>query len=157
MGRRIAFLIAIVVSLFIFSGCLAFNHDLYVYYDFLPDTPKTTTVGSPMIEIKSVCQNDIYGNILYSFEQSLTYSGKQGNVIKVVYRELANNLARPAFSQELTYDLTDGPIIVFRNTKAKIIEATNSSITFVILETPAYLYKNRERRSCSTQDVSLGP
>jgi hypothetical protein len=68
-----------------------------------------------------------------SLTQQLIYSGKTGNTIRIAYREFGNNLARQAFSQELTYDLSESKIIVFRGTQIEVKEATNSSITFIIL------------------------
>lgn len=75
-----------------------------------------------------------------TFEMTLTYSGKQGQVIKIFYREASNGYARPSFTQELTYDINEDPVITFKNTKLRILEATNSVIKFTVLECPAFAH-----------------
>lgn len=67
-----------------------------------------------------------------SFKQELIYNGKSQNTIKLSYREFKDDFARPAFSQELTYDLSEGKIIGFREMKIEILEATNSGIKFIV-------------------------
>jgi len=63
-----------------------------------------------------------------SFQQTLIYSGRVGNKINVAYREFSNNLARPAFSNNVEYDLSDSKIIGYRGARIDIIEATNEFI-----------------------------
>jgi hypothetical protein len=67
-----------------------------------------------------------------SFKQELIYNGKSQNTIKLSYREFKDNFARPAFSKELTYDLSEGMIIEFRGMKIEVLEATNSGIKFIM-------------------------
>jgi len=114
------------------SGCGLAN-SRYLLYNPSCEITTTVTVGSIMVQIEDQCKNDVYGNILASFLQQLIYSGKIGNTLRITYREFYNNLARPAFSQELTYDLSEN-IITFRSTTIKVKEVTNSSITFIVLE-----------------------
>lgn len=67
-----------------------------------------------------------------SRKQELLYNGKSQNTIKVSYREYNNDFSRPAFTQELTYDLAEGKTIGFRGMKIDVIEATNLIIKFVV-------------------------
>jgi hypothetical protein len=67
-----------------------------------------------------------------SFKQELIYNGQSKDTIKLLYREFKEDLARPAFSQELTYDLSEGNIIGFRGMKIEVLEATNSNIQFIV-------------------------
>ena len=67
-----------------------------------------------------------------SFKQELIYNGKSQNTIKLTYREFKDDFARPAISQELTYDLSEGKIIEYRAMKVEILEATNSGIRFIV-------------------------
>jgi hypothetical protein len=67
-----------------------------------------------------------------SFKQELIYNGKSQNTIKLSYREFKDDFARPAFSQGLTYDLSEGKTIEFRGMKIEILEATNSGIKFIV-------------------------
>ena len=41
-----------------------------------------------------------------SFQQTLIYSGRVGNKINIGYREFSNNSARPAFNNDVEYDLS---------------------------------------------------
>lgn len=70
-----------------------------------------------------------------SFKQELIYNGKSKDTIKLQYREYRDNLARPSFYQDLMYDLSDSRTIGFRGMSIEIIEATNSSVKFVV-QTP---------------------
>jgi hypothetical protein len=67
------------------------------------------------------------------FQQTLIYTGKEGNIIKATYREYSGNLARPAFTVDVTYDLKDSDIIAFRGARLQILEATNTSIKYKVL------------------------
>ena len=68
-----------------------------------------------------------------SFQQSLIYSGKLGNKINIGYREFSNNIARPAFNNNVEYDLSESKIIGYKGAKLEIIEATNQYIKFKTL------------------------
>lgn len=68
-----------------------------------------------------------------NFQQSLIYTGKQGNTVKFLYREYKEDMARPAFSVEVTYDLNDGSEVAFKNARLKVIKATNASITYSLI------------------------
>lgn len=67
-----------------------------------------------------------------SFRKELIYNGKSKDSIKLLYREFNDDMARPAFSQELSYDLAESKTIGFRKMKIEIIEATNSYIKFIV-------------------------
>ena len=66
------------------------------------------------------------------FKQQFVYSGKSGKEIKISYREFKDNFARPAFTQDLTYDLSESKTIGFKGMKIDVIQATNSQIKFII-------------------------
>lgn len=68
-----------------------------------------------------------------SFQQTLIYLGKTGNTLKFGYRESYQDFARPAFSNEITYDLNDSNIIGYKKAKLQVISATNSEITYKVL------------------------
>ena len=67
------------------------------------------------------------------FQQTLIYTGKEGNIIKATYREFSGNLARPAFTIDVTYDLNDSDVIAFRGARLQIIEASSTSIQYKVL------------------------
>ncbi len=64
----------------------------------------------------------------------LLYEGLSGNTIRVVYREYVDNFARPAFFQEVTYNLNkEGPTeLRFKGVKMSILKADNNGIQYVI-------------------------
>ena len=70
-----------------------------------------------------------------SFKSELLYNGKAGNTVKVMYREFIDDIARPSFTQDLLYDISDNKIIGFRNTQIEIIELSNTHIKYRIIKT----------------------
>lgn len=64
----------------------------------------------------------------------LLYEGLSGDTIRVVYREYIDNFARPAFFQEVTYNLNkEGPTeLRFKGVKMRILKADNNGIQYVI-------------------------
>jgi hypothetical protein len=69
-----------------------------------------------------------------SFQQTLIYSGKLGNKLRVSYREFSGNLARPAYNNEVEYDLNDSNMIGYKGARIEVIEATNESIKYKVLK-----------------------
>lgn len=68
-----------------------------------------------------------------SFQQTLLYNGRVGNKINIGYRELSNNMARPAFNNDVEYDLSESKIIGYKGARIEVIEASNQSITYKLL------------------------
>jgi hypothetical protein len=68
-----------------------------------------------------------------AFQQELVYNGRAGSVVKFLYREFISEAARPAFSQDVQYDLNEGKTIGFKSARVEIIDATNTSITYRVL------------------------
>lgn len=68
-----------------------------------------------------------------NFQQTLLYSGRVGDRVRISYREFSGNLARPAFNNEVEYDLSTSNIIAYRGAQIRIIEANNTQITFEVL------------------------
>jgi hypothetical protein len=67
------------------------------------------------------------------FQQTLIYMGKEGNTIKMSYREFSNDLARSAFTTDISYDLDESHDITYRNAQITIISATSANITYKVL------------------------
>lgn len=68
-----------------------------------------------------------------SFQQTLIYSGRVGDKINIGYREFSNNTARPAFNNDVEYDLSTSPIIGYKGAVIEVINADNSSITYKLI------------------------
>lgn len=66
------------------------------------------------------------------FAAELLYSGITGDTLRLSYREYANDFARPAYSQDLTYNLKESNIVTFRSLKIKIYRADNNEIEFSV-------------------------
>jgi len=56
-----------------------------------------------------------------NFKAELIYNGISRNTIKISYREFIKDMARPAFYQELNYDLDQSNLIQFRTLKIKVL------------------------------------
>lgn len=69
-----------------------------------------------------------------SFKAELIYSGITKNTIHVTYREFIKDLARPAFYQELRYDLNESNLITFRSLRIKVLKANNARIEFRVID-----------------------
>jgi hypothetical protein len=80
---------------------------------------KTTTVG--------IAEDN-------SFQQTLIYSGRIGNKINIAYREYSSNLARPAFNNDVEYDLSTSKEIGYKGALLEVVDATNQSITYKVLK-----------------------
>lgn len=70
-----------------------------------------------------------------SFQKTLVYLGKSGKLLRFGYREYFENFARPSFSNEITYDMNESNIIGYKKLRIQVISATNSAITYKILNT----------------------
>ena len=69
-----------------------------------------------------------------SFQQSLIYSGRIGDKVNIGYREFSSSVARPAFNNDVEYDLSDSNIIGYRGARLEILEANNESVTFKMIK-----------------------
>lgn len=69
-----------------------------------------------------------------TFQQTLIYSGKVGNKINIGYREYSSNLARPAFNNDVEYDLSESKEIGYKGALLQITNATNRDITYKVLK-----------------------
>lgn len=76
-----------------------------------------------------------YGdNCIECFKKEIIFNGRVGNNLKFIYREYIENLARPAFMQELQYDLSESSIIGFKGARIEIVEANNTNIKYKVLK-----------------------
>jgi hypothetical protein len=69
-----------------------------------------------------------------SFKKELVYTGISQNVVTILYREFKDDMARPAFSQDLKYDLSESKIVGYRGARFEIIKATNQGLTYKTLK-----------------------
>ena len=89
-----------------------------------------TYVLDPPVQYKS---GQITGDAS-GYKYELLYQGLDGNTLRVGYREYIDNMARPAFAQELTYPTSlDATAIRFKSVRVEVLSADASEITSRIL------------------------
>jgi len=66
------------------------------------------------------------------FRAELVYQGAGGGILRIGYREFVNDMARPAFSQELTYDLSPSGVteFAFQGLRIEVLSAGNMKIEY---------------------------
>lgn len=69
-----------------------------------------------------------------SFQQTLIYSGRVGNKINIGYREFSGSVARPAFNNDVEYDLDASKIIGYMGAQIEVIRATNQDIEYRVIK-----------------------
>lgn len=87
--------------------------------------------GTSPIDVKKTTV-EVWGKD--SLKKELIYGGLSQKTIAVSYREFSDGTARPAFTQELKYDLTEGDIIGFRGARFQVIKATNMTLKYKVLK-----------------------
>jgi hypothetical protein len=87
--------------------------------------------GDKLFEKVELTDDKVLDN---SFKMQLIYNGREGSNIKILYREFQNDLARPAFYQSLTYDVSNSNIIRYKNLKVEVLKADNERIVYRVLE-----------------------
>lgn len=68
------------------------------------------------------------------FRRELTYAGTSGGVIRLTYREFIDDLARPAFTQDLSFDLSPGVEIGYKGARIRVIKADGTAIEYELLK-----------------------
>jgi len=60
--------------------------------------------------------------------------GSAGKTLRLLYREYAGDFVRPAFSQDVSYDVEALPMeIQFRTARIQVLELPGSSIKYRVL------------------------
>lgn len=69
-----------------------------------------------------------------SFQRTLVYNGRVGAKINIGYREFSNSMARPAFNNNVEYDLTESKEIAYRGAQLEVLDATNRTIKYRVIK-----------------------
>ena len=91
------------------------------------------------LRFKNINKDDIEINdrwFIYqkdSFQQTIEYAGKSGNILKFVYSEFTKGLARDAFNREFQVDLNEGNVLAFKGALIEIESATNINIRYKVI------------------------
>lgn len=67
------------------------------------------------------------------FRRELVYTGRSGKTISILYREFSGDLARPAFTQQLQYDIEQDAVIGYQGARFRVLSATNTELTYEVL------------------------
>lgn len=66
------------------------------------------------------------------YSRELIYQGRDGDNLKLFYREFNDDFRRPAYDQEVQYDLSESDYVQFKGLTIRIVEANNEYLTFEI-------------------------
>lgn len=67
-----------------------------------------------------------------TFQQSIEYMGRSGDILRFIYVEFNENRARTAFNRNFQVDLKEGKTVNYKGAEIEIIEANNLQVTYVI-------------------------
>jgi len=110
---------------------------------------RTATVGSQMIEWAQLSRTGRKSKLWKGVSHELRYAGISGSTIRLTYREFnveeielegggyRESLARPAFSQELTYDISLDSRISYDRYALEVIKADSNRISFRVVDAGA--------------------
>ena len=66
------------------------------------------------------------------FRRELIYQGRDGNNLKLFFREFADDFRRPAYDQEVQYDLSESELVQFKGLTISVEEANNEYLVYTI-------------------------
>lgn len=148
----------LLIFLFTIASC-GWNHPCIMPRSYNVGEEKIATVGSAIVQIGCFAAQweprallKILGTKPYvdvDFKpwttNELLYSGREGDILHITYREFyllfdsnGNETAhaRPAFYQQVYYDLKKSDNIVFQDWVIQVIEANNQQIKFKVIKEP---------------------
>ena len=119
VNNKMPFLVGVCVPSNKYKPTVVCQHPYYWIYGDKPIQAKETVIEKWNFD---------------SFKRELIYAGISQNTISILYREFVDNMARPAFSQELKYDISQGKEIGYKSARFEIIKATNTELTYKVLK-----------------------
>ncbi|WP_051229623.1 hypothetical protein [Psychroserpens burtonensis] len=112
---------------------VAYNTETKIYIPYVKNSGKGfITKQSKKGNIEVIKTTIVDKNCEDCFKKELIYNGKEGDVVKFTYREFINNMIRPAFNQDLSYDLNEGKIIGFKGSRIEVINTSNIGIEYKV-------------------------
>ena len=67
------------------------------------------------------------------FQRSISYQGRDENILTFNYREQSGNTPRPAFDASFQMDLSQGNTVRYKGAKLEILKATNTEIQYKVI------------------------
>ena len=120
-----------ILPIFLFVGCASTQVKPVNYKNYHIGSLIKANIGDKMIvnRVGHLYETKKWVGILYSldgwqrtkylsddsFQEELIYTGRIDDEVRISYREYKKDFARPAFFQDLVYDLKRSEIIVFNN------------------------------------------
>jgi len=102
-------------------------------FDSAYNYSNVSTMIAPIGDVEQVKYRVSDTIIKAGFKNELVYQGTHDGSLRLAYREYSDNLARPAFHQDLIYSLGDGDTdISFKNVRLTVHSATNNQVTFTV-------------------------
>ncbi len=68
-----------------------------------------------------------------NFQRSLYNKGKSGKEVYFDYREFKDDFARPAFTQDLIFDLSESNIFGYKGARIRVIDVSNIEIKYELI------------------------
>ncbi len=96
------------------------------------DFNKTTSRGANITYTTEKLKVDLPAD---GYRYELLYQGAAGRILRLLYREYVNDMARPSFTQELSYDLAEpglSTLLAFRDLRFEILQADNQGIRYKV-------------------------
>ncbi len=118
---------ALLLSAILLTGCITTSVTKFPPHG----SQHSAGVGDVMYQYEDLRRDEVNANT-YGVKNELIYSGIANNQIKLVYREFADEFARPAFSQDAQYDYTPGMQVTFKGASFRILDASGQSITYLV-------------------------
>lgn len=141
-----------------YGGVFVAGNGVKSIYWFWPGTGTASAIPAPTLELGEATIE--LPPRRASFQKQLIYSGLSQTTATVLYREMADAVARPAYNQELKYELSKGQTIGYQRARFEILDANNTSIRYRVLapleidpSDPALLAVKAERGRKALQEV----
>ena len=88
--------------------------------------------------IKKLSEDDVEDGETFiynenSFQQTIEYAGRSGDILKFNYSEFSDGFARQAFTREFQVDLSEGNIAAYKGALIEIVKATNVQIKYKVI------------------------
>ena len=103
----------------------------------VPEATPEVATAAPALEapVEQVATNEWFGlSNEAGVEEEFFYDGKNGDVIKIQYREFSRDLEKPEFIQKITQDLSQSLEFEVQGFKFEVVEATGLYLRFRLLK-----------------------
>lgn len=85
------------------------------------------------MDLSQIDSSPFFVYSINTFQQTIEYGGRSGDVLKFTYSEFTDGFSRQAFNREFQVDLSQGKVAAYKGAVIEIESATNSSITYKVV------------------------